>query len=535
MRRRRDIPLSPRTHEGGVSYSRSRKTRKEEGDWRIEEAATIKLSPSSIRRPQASLLPSALPEHREWACAAFPFTAFLAAGFFGEDSPVEALWRFVRALVDPRIDSADCVFWGAVLLGVVCGVLGSFVVLRRQSLLGDAIGHAVLPGVVVGFMIAGTKSTPALLAGAMIAGLLAAWMISLLQRTTVLKSSECMGIVFTGFYAIGIVLVKRLQRQEIAGQAGLERFLFGQIVGISLQDVAVMACITAVALSCVVLFWRTLAVSSFDPGFAGSTGVPAVAVEILLTGLVTVAIVVGIQAVGVVLVSAMLITPAASAYLLTDRLHRMVVLSAIFGASAGVIGIVLSLLLSTPGRDMPTGATIVLAAGVIFGLLMLLSPRHGVIPRLLRLRQKRDRTAAENLLKTIHQMIERRNELPGVDATDRRFGVDDIAAIRHESPAQVKRMARHAGKRGWIDPVSPDPIVLTDAGLAEARHVVRNHRLWELFLTQQARLAVDHVHADAEYIEHVLPAPVVRELERMLDSPSSDPHGRPIPANRGAQ
>jgi manganese/zinc/iron transport system permease protein len=460
----------------------------------------------------------------------FAALSILGAGFSGQTGGVEAVRAFLAGLVDARFDSTDAVLWGAVLLGVACGTLGTFVVLRRQSLLGDAIGHAVLPGVVGGFLVAGSKSTPALLAGAMVSGLLAAGLIAVLKRTTVLKSSECMGVVFTGFYALGILMVKRLQNAQLSGQSGLERFLFGQIVGISTADVGLIAVVTFVALACLWAFWRTLAVSSFDAEFATSTGVRAGATEVLLTTLLTVAIVIGIQAVGVVLIAAMLVTPAATAYLLTDRLHRMVALSGALGALAGVMGVVLSLMLAAPGRDMPTGATIVLAAGTLFGLVFLLAPRHGVLPRVARLLARRQRTAAENLLRTLYLMIERR----GTDA-DRRFGVDDVAALRHETPAFVRRMARHAARRGWLDPSSPDPIVLTDAGLAAARQVVRNHRLWELFLTQQANLAPDHVHADAEHIEHVLPRDIVRKLEQMLDRPAADPHGRPIPSPTGGR
>src|SRR5687768_5284266 len=160
----------------------------------------------------------------------------IAARFDSDLTSWAQVRRFVMALFDARIDSTDCVVWAAIMLGVTCGVLGCFIVLRRQSLLGDAIGHSVLPGVCVGFLVAGYKSTPALLIGALVAGLLATWMIGLLQRTTRLKSGECMGVVFTAFYGLGIVLVKYIQNhpESGAGQAGLERFLFGQIAGISL-------------------------------------------------------------------------------------------------------------------------------------------------------------------------------------------------------------------------------------------------------------------------------------------------------------
>jgi manganese/zinc/iron transport system permease protein len=455
---------------------------------------------------------------------------FLAARF-DSDAPLSRhLARFFAELVDRAPDGSwligttDLVVYAAILLGITCGLLGCFIVLRRQSLLGDAIGHAVLPGVCVGFLFAGHRSTPALLLGALVAGLLAAALIGLLQRTTNLKTGECMGVVFTGFYGVGIVLLKLIQnRSGASGQAGLDKFLFGQIVSIHGADVVYMAVIAAVAVGGVVVFWRKLAVSSFDHDFAFSLGLPVRRIHYLLTGLVTVAIVISIQAVGVVLVSAMLVTPAATAYLLTDRLHRMAILSAAFGAAAGVLGAFFSLF----GEDLPTGAFMVLAAACLFAGAFLFSPRHGLVPRLLRLWERRRTTQAENLLRTLYILMERRGKVG--PHSDRRFGVHDVAAVRQESPAHVRGLWKLAARRGWVEKSSRDPIVLTDEGFEEARSVVRNHRLWELFLTQEAHLASDHVHADAEYIEHVLPRDVLKRLEQMLDNPTADPHGQPIP------
>jgi ABC-type Mn2+/Zn2+ transport system permease subunit/Mn-dependent DtxR family transcriptional regulator len=460
------------------------------------------------------------------------------AARFTTDQPLgETLARFFAALVNDQLTTEDYVVWGAVLLGVTCGLLGCFIVLRRQSLLGDAIGHAVLPGVCMGFLVAGARSTPALLAGALVAGLLAAALIGLLQRTTQLKTGECMGVVFTGFYGLGIVLLKYIQNLQgretfltrlglghtiNTGQSGLDKFLFGQITSINGTDLAYMGTIALVAIAVVIVFWRKLAVSTFDEGFAFSVGLPIRRIHYLLTGLVTVAIVISIQAVGVVLVSAMLVTPAATAYLLTDRLHRMAVLSACFGAAAGVLGAFFSLF----GEDLPTGSFMVLGASLLFALAFLLAPTHGLVPRWLRLWQRQRRTQAENLLRSLYILMERRHD-PA--ARDRRFGVHDVASIRHEPPQYVHKLRRLAAREGWVERDSRDPMILTDDGLAEAKRVVRNHRLWELFLTQEAQLGSDHVHRDAEHIEHVLPRDVLARLEQMLDNPTADPHGRPIP------
>lgn len=448
----------------------------------------------------------------------------LAARFSSERGSVQLVRDALVSLFDHRIEGIDCVIWAAILLGITCGVLGCFIVLRRQSLLGDAIGHSVLPGVCLGFIIAGGRSTPVLLGGALLAGLVATWLISVLQRTTRLKPGECMGVVFTGFYGLGIVALRYIQNHpELGtGQAGLERFLFGQIAGISLADVGYIAVVAVLTLITVVVLWRKLAIWSFDEGFAHGIGIPTRAVEYTLTFLLTLAIIISIQAVGVVLVAALLITPAATAYLVTDRLHKMVLVAALGGAAAGVVGVLASLALSSGSRDMPTGATMVLAAAVVFALAFAFSPRHGLVPRLARLWERRRRTQAENLLKTLYQIMERRGN------SDRRFGISDVASARQESIVHVRRLAQIARRRGWLAG-DVDPLVLTDSGLAEAQRVVRNHRLWELFLTQEAKLAVDHVHADAEYIEHVLPRDVVARLERMLENPKEDPHGRRIP------
>ncbi|HSI35687.1 MAG: metal ABC transporter permease [Phycisphaerae bacterium] len=451
----------------------------------------------------------------------------LAARFNSTQNGLAEVRDAVARLFDSRIEGVDCVVWAAVLLGVTCGVLGCFIVLRKQSLLGDAIGHSVLPGVCLGFIVAGSRSTPALLIGALIAGLCATALIGLLQRTTRLKPGECMGVVFTGFYGLGIVLLRVAGDRGGGGSAGLDRFLFGQIAGISLADVGYVAVVTVATLLMVWACWRSLAVWTFDEGFAHGIGVRTRALEYTLTGLLTLAIVISIQAVGVVLVAALLVTPAATAYLLTDRLHRMVILAAAFGAGAGVIGIFASLGLSSATATMPTGATIVLAAGMLFALAFLLSPRHGLLPRTARLWERRRRTRAENLLKTMYQIMERRG------GTDRRVGVSDITSARQESAAHVRSLARLARKRDWLTAADHDPLVLTESGYAHAAGVVRNHRLWELFLTQEAHLAADHVHRDAEHIEHVLPRDVIARLEQMLDHPAADPHGRAIPKPAG--
>jgi manganese/zinc/iron transport system permease protein len=232
------------------------------------------------------------------------------------------------------------------------------------------------------------------------------------------------------------------------------------------------------------------------------------------------AIVIALQAVGVVLVSAMLITPAAAAYLLTDRMHRMLLLSALFGMLAGVLGAFSSFL----GNNLPTGPFMVLAATAVFGGAFLFGPRHGVITRWWRHRSRSARVKRENTLKSIYHVLEARDfSGEGVSAREladrRRETIDE--AMRQFEELQRHRMATLHEDGNMV--------YLTPDGWQRACSIVRNHRLWELYLTNEAQIAPDHVHEDAEKIEHVLGEEVVRRLERQLEFATLDPHGRHIP------
>src|SRR5918997_1621954 len=251
---------------------------------------------------------------------------------------------------------------GSVVLGVVGGALGSFAVLRRQSLLGDALAHATLPGVCVAFILFGTKTPAVLLAGAALSAWLGAILILGVVRGTRIKQDAALGIVLSVFFGAGIVLLTYIAGSGNSGQSGLDRFIFGQAATIVRADVATMGLLALTALVLLALFFKEFKLLSFDPAFGASLGYPVGALNVLLTALIVVAVVVGIQAVGVVLMAAMLVTPAAAARLWTDRLSIMVALSAAFGAASGVGGA----LISATGSNLPTGPLIVLfATGVL--------------------------------------------------------------------------------------------------------------------------------------------------------------------------
>lgn len=273
---------------------------------------------------------------------------------------------------------------GAATLGVVSGVLGAYAVLRRQSLVGDAMSHAALPGVVLAFMLTGLKSPPVLMAGAAVSGIAGVLLLILVTRTTRIKEDSTLGIVLSVFFGVGLLLLTWLQHSPDARQAGLTTFLFGQAATLVARDVMVMAIFGGAALLVVALLWKEFKLLSFDRDFGASLGLPMQALEVVLTALLVVAIVIGLQAVGVVLMSALVVAPAAAARQWTDRLGVMVLLSALFGAIAGVGGTILSGL----GRGLATGPVIVLVAGALVLLSLLLAPGRGLLwrgrrPRLL--------------------------------------------------------------------------------------------------------------------------------------------------------
>lgn len=272
---------------------------------------------------------------------------------------------------------------GAAILGLVSGALGSFAVLRRQSLLGDAISHAALPGVVIAFMLTGSKSPLVLLLGAAAAGLLGTLLMMGITRYTRIKEDSALGIILSVFFGFGLMLLTFLQQNPQARQAGLNSFLFGQAATLLMRDVMVMAIFGGTALALMLLFWKQFKLISFDPDFAASLGLPVRLLDVLLTGLLVVAIVIGLQAVGVVLMSAMIVAPAAAARQWTDRLGVMVALAALFGAFAGVAGATISSL----GRGLSTGPVVVLVASVIVLVSLFFAANRGLL--WVKLRQSR--------------------------------------------------------------------------------------------------------------------------------------------------
>lgn len=268
---------------------------------------------------------------------------------------------------------------GSGALGGISGVIGSFAVLRKQSLLGDGVSHAALPGVVAAFMLTGIKSSGVLLLGALASGLAAALLISLIVKKTKLKFDAALASVMSSFFGLGTVLLTCSQKNPDATQAGLSSFIYGQASSMLQSDVILTAAVSAVLLLGVVLLWKELKVFCFDRDFAVQSGYSERFISLALSLMTVAAVILGIQTVGVVLMSAMLTAPAAAARQWSDRLWVMVTLSAVFGAASGAMGAYVSAV----SEGLPTGPAIVIAVGIIAVASLLFAPKRGIIKRLI--------------------------------------------------------------------------------------------------------------------------------------------------------
>jgi manganese/zinc/iron transport system permease protein len=281
---------------------------------------------------------------------------------------------------------------GAAALGIVSGILGCFAVLRRQALLGDAMSHAALPGVVLAFMLTGSRAPLVLVCGAALAGWLGALAVLAIVRLSRIKEDSAFGLVLSVFFAVGMLLLSMLQRSGAGGQAGLDKYLFGQAAALVTSDVITIAVLGALTLLVLAALWKEFQLLSFDPDYAASLGYPVRALDILLTSLIVLAIVIGLQLVGVVLMSAMLVAPAVAARQWTNRLGAMALLAGGFGALAGVGGAVIS----ATGRGLATGPVIVVCISVVVLASLAFAPGRGVLWGWLQQRRHRHRHAADD-------------------------------------------------------------------------------------------------------------------------------------------
>jgi len=345
--------------------------------------------------------------------------------------------------------------------------------------------------------------------------------VQTISRKSRIKEDTAIALILSVFFAVGIVLLTMIQHKPLGNQSGLDKFLFGQTASLVSADVKVFAVLAFVLLLVVAFTYKELKALCFDRGFAESLGMPMRFIDTLLTLLIVLVVTTGLQAVGVVLMAAMLITPAAAARLWTNRLSLMLVLAGVFGALAGSSGVVMS----TLAPRMPTGPWIVMAITFVFAVSLLISPQRGMLSLWLRHRKQKNKIQKENILLTFARYAEEGFY---------QFSLDQLRSIRNYNVRRALYLLRNLQKENLLLLGDlPETWVFTQSGKERAFALLRRHRLWELYLSRYLDLSSEHVHTDAENIEHILTLELEAELVKVLENPTHDPHHHPIPPQKG--
>lgn len=419
------------------------------------------------------------------------------------------------SFADPNI---RYVVIGSMLLTASSAIVGTFTFLNKRSLIGDAIAHAVLPGICLGFILAGTKNPLVLIIGAFITGWLSLVVVEYISTKTRIKEDTAIGLVLSVFFGIGILMLTVIQKSGNASQSGLDHFLFGKAAALVGTDLYAFLIVAVILLITVYVLFKEFALLAFDKAYAKSIGYPVRTIELILTSLIVLAVVIGIQAVGVVLMAAILITPAAAARFWTDKITVMVLLACIFGAISGLSGAYISFI----SPAMPTGPWIVIVISCIAFISFFLAPKRGIVYRLIRQNTIRQTINNENVLKVMYQLGEE----------NRNFFIarhlDEIIRRRKYEKSDLITILRRLLRQGYVEQTG-NLWSLSEEGKVKAQRVVKIHRLWELYLTTYMKIAPDHVHEDAETIEHLLTPELEAELEKQLGYAKLDPHQTNIP------
>ncbi len=431
---------------------------------------------------------------------------------------MENLWEFL-SLRDPNI---RYVVLGSILLAASSAIVGTFTLLKKKALVGDAVAHSVLPGICLAFILTGVKNPFYLVIGAFVTGWISLVLIDYITKHSKIKEDTAIGLILSVFFGIGILMLTVIQKSGNAAQSGLDHFLFGQAASLVGQDLLVFSAIALILMIAVLVLFKEFALIAFDTHFAESIGFPVRALELVLTTLTVLAVVTGIQAIGVVLMAAMLITPAAAARFWTDKLTVMIFLAAGLGAFSGLVGAYISYV----APAMPTGPWIVMIISIIAITSFFLAPQKGILFRMITQRKFQTQMLEENILKLFFQLGERADH----KYFDTR-SVDDITRRRPFELSKLQRGLKNLRKQGFLEATATG-WVFTQAGKSKGQRITKLHRLWELYLTEYLKIAPDHVHEDAETIEHIITPELEKRLEEQLQFPSMDPHKSQIPYQR---
>ncbi|MCC5832249.1 MAG: metal ABC transporter permease [Chlamydiales bacterium] len=427
--------------------------------------------------------------------------------------------KWIEFFTDPVLRAPTI---GSMLMSLTASLVGVIVFVRKRSLLGEALSHAAYPGVTAAVVCAGVFSFDEnfsflILIGAAFSSLLGFFLIDFLVKRLRVPDDASLCFVLAFFFGIGITIASWAQNRYTNYFRLIQTYLYGQAATMTDIHILIYGGLVVLVATSLLLVYKEILALSFDRSFAEASGMATKPIRILFIFLLVSAVVIGIRSVGVVLMSAMLIAPAAAARQFTNRLSRMFLLSGLFGLVSGYFGTYLSVKIPS----VPTGPMIVLVAGVIALYALLFAPERGLLIRYWRALRFRTLQMQENLLKLLWRMSRQGEETLIVEA---------IALGQGYSVFRIRLLLIRLRLRGWVKKSGPN-YQLTVQGIKRGGQIVRLHRLWEAYLVNALGLGVERVHKSAEEMEHILTPELERKLTKLLDDPKHDPHQQPIPAH----
>jgi manganese/zinc/iron transport system permease protein len=461
------------------------------------------------------------------------FPGPVVAGSLVEHAFEWPTWSELARVLTLQDYNTRVVIIGTTLLGLAAGLAGTFLLLRKRALLSDALSHATLPGIALAFMLMSMtlgdgKHLLGLIAGAAVFSVIGTASVLLIQRYSRLKDDAALGIVLSVYFGLGIALLGLATRMESGNAAGLSSFIYGKTASMLFFDAVLIGLAALFAALCCIVFFKEFALICFDADYAAAQGWPVARLDFFMMTLVVIVTVIGLQAVGLILVVALLIIPPSTARFWTHRLPTMLALSGLFGAISGLVGSGLSALMA----NLPAGAVIVLTASALFGLSLFFGTKRGLLRiglERLRLRRKITR---ENVLRELYEWFETHSGCRMLQPRDieecRAPNFPDLLGRRSWSSRRLRKCLARLQADGLVTTAAERGFRLTAAGTQAAREVVRKHRLWEAYLITHADVAPGHVDWGADQIEHVLDQEMIAKLERMLpEMPAAEFPGSP--------
>lgn len=411
---------------------------------------------------------------------------------------------------------------GIFFLSISSAMVGCFSFLRKQSLIGDAVAHGVLPGICLSYLLFENKNIYVLLWGASITAWLSITTIQFISNRSKIDKDTSMGIILSVFFGFGIVLLTIIQGKSAYAQAGLDKFIFGKAASMIDTDVITIVIISVLIIITIILLYKNFLIVSFDENFAKTIGLKVELFKFILTMMTVLVIVIGIQSVGIVLISALLITPPVTARFWTNNLKFMILLACLFSIISGFGGTYISYTY----ENMPTGPWIVVFMSVFAFISFALAPEKGFISKIYKDFLNKRKIEDENILKTMYALIEDNID----NHKNEQYSLENIIKKRKQNPIKARNTVNRLCSQGVINKNRDNKnLELTPQGLEKGKRITRLHRLWELYLTKNLHLSPSHVHEDAETIEHIITPELEERIIKELGYPKTDPHNKIIP------